>query len=193
MREQEYHYYLKLRAKFPKAAILTEVTIPDEQAEEIYRSARAKVSPYYRRHYKKNGLSFDAEVPEGYDFTKAKLSRRIDYLIFEGSRITAVEMKVSKADFRRDTEEKRQVWKRVVNRFIYLTPEGLLKPEEIPEGCGLWEVNSVGKIVSVKRSAQNPEPEPMPQSMLKYFAWRAFMAERIQPNQPRNSSRRKRR
>lgn len=192
MREIEYDYYILLRNKHPKAAVLTEVTVPDEEAAAIYRSALATRSPYYKRKFRKEGLSFDTEIPDGYDITKAKTSRRIDYLIFEGKTVTAVEMKTSKADFRRDTEEKRQAWRKVTNRFIYLTPEGLLKPEDIPPGCGLWEVTNLGKIVTVKKATVTKNPEPMPASMVKYFAWRAFISEKPGPNRGRTPrSRRK--
>lgn len=193
MRELEYEYYLALRAKHPKAAVLTEVTVTDEEASKVYHSALAARSPYYRRKFKKQGIECDSVVPDGYDPSTAKTRRRIDYLIFEGQTVTAVEMKVSRADFKRDTEEKRQAWKRITNRFIYLTPKGLLKPEEIPAGCGLWEMTPTGQIVTVKKATRNPNPEPMPASMVKYFAWRAFVAEKSSIAIRRSTSRVKRR
>lgn len=176
MRELEAAYYQALQVKHPKAAILTEVTVPDEQAEYVYRSYNARNSPYYRRYYLRKNLPIDAEIPEDYSPLNVKLSRRIDYLIFEGQTITAVEMKISKADFRRDTEEKRAAWKSVTNRFAYLTPKGLLTVEEIPEGCGLWEYEN-GVITIVKKAKTNKTPLPLPLSMVKYFAWRTFLAE----------------
>jgi len=176
MREQEEIFYAALRAKHNKAAILTEVTMPDLHAERLSRAARALSNPRMKRIYDKSGLDYDAEVPDGYNWQDAKLTRRIDFLMFEGQAITAIEMKVSKADFRRDTEDKRRAWKSVVNRFVYLTPKGLLTPEEIPEGCGLWEYDN-GVITVVKKCRSNPNPEPFPPTMMKYFAWRAFAAE----------------
>lgn len=177
MREQEKAFYNALRYKHNKAAILKEVTVPDEEAEHVYRTWNAKYgSPWYKRTYDQQGLSYDAVIPDSYDHRKVKLTRRIDFLLFEGQEITAVEMKVSKADFRRDTEEKRRAWKNITNRFVYLTPPGLLKPEEVPEGCGLWECQN-GRIVVVKKAKRNPDPAPFPPSMIKYFAWRAFLAE----------------
>ncbi len=180
MRELEHKYYAALRRKHSKAAILPEVTIPDEEEELLYRSAYAKVSPYMKRKFRKQGLDCEAEVPEDYNFRNAKLTRRIDFLMFDGPSITAIEMKVSKADFRRDTESKRKAWKRVVNKFVYLTPKGLLTVDEIPEGCGLWEYDN-GLITVVKKAKIVKNPEPLPKSMMKYFAWRAFIGETNPP------------
>lgn len=188
MREQEELFFQALRAKHNKAAILKEVTMPDESAALIYRTRQAQSSPRYRAWFDKKGLTYDGVVPDDYDMAKAKLTRRIDFLMFEGPTVTAIEMKVSKADFRRDTEDKRRAWKAVTNRFVYLTPKGLLAPEDIPEGCGLWEFEN-GKIVVVKKSKTNNDPEPFPESMVKYFAWRAFAAEATNPRRARRRRR----
>lgn len=177
MREQERSFYNALCFKHKKSAILKEVTVPDEEAEHVYRTWLATYgSPWYKRTYDQQGLTYDAVIPDGYDHRNVKLTRRIDFLMFEGQEITAVEMKVSKADFRRDTEDKRRAWKNITNRFVYLTPEGMLNPDEVPEGCGLWEFHN-GRIVVVKKAKRNPEPQPFPPSMIKYFAWRVFTAE----------------
>lgn len=75
--------------------------------------------------------------------------RRIDYLLMRISRRSqprheriALEVKVTRADFRRDTDEKRAAWFAVADRFAYVAPVGMIKPEELPQGCGLMEYNS---------------------------------------------------
>jgi hypothetical protein len=167
-----------LRKKFDTAAVLSEVTMTDEEESHRVRSAYAMKSAYYKRLFKKRGQSFDLTMilPEGYDTSKAILTRRIDALIFESQQITAVEIKISRSDFFRDTLEKRSAWVKHTNRFAYLTPKGLVKSEEVPEGCALWEYEN-GIITIVKRSKINKESTDFPQSMVKYFAWRAFSAE----------------
>lgn len=72
--------------------------------------------------------------------------RRIDYLLMRISRRSsprheriALEVKVTRADFKRDTDEKRAAWFAVADRFAYVTPRGLITPEEVPPGCGLIE------------------------------------------------------
>jgi hypothetical protein len=116
-------------------------------------------------------------LPVGYRLKDAITQRRIDALIFESKMLTAVEVKVSRADFFRDTDAKRGAWFRHTHRFVYLVPKGLVKMEEVPDGCGLWEYEA-GQITVTKKSKINKTPLPFPFSMTKYFAWRAFIAER---------------
>jgi hypothetical protein len=165
-----------VKRKFPKAAILGEVTMTDEVEAERVRTAQAIMNPFYRKHYDKKGLTYQAELPTGYLPHIIPVDRRIDALIFEGNSRTAVEIKISRADFFRDTEEKRRPWIRHTNKFVYLVPSGLVKPTEVPEGCGLWEYHE-GSIKSTKNARSNKEVEDFPQAMFKYFAWRAFLAE----------------
>ena len=68
----------------------------------------------------------------------------------------AYEVKVSRADF---LNEIKMPWKRETamaysNRFIYITPPGLIKKDEIPEGCGLQEVHPSGHIRTVVKAPQ---------------------------------------
>lgn len=166
-----------LRSKFPDAAILAEVTMEDEQELERVRTAAARRRPSLRAAYETKNLSCDAVLPDGYDARNAITSRRIDALIFESKSRTAVEIKISRADFFRDTEAKRSAWLQHTHRFIYLVPKGLVKVEEVADGCGLWEYEN-GKITILKRAKINKEAKDFPPSMVKYFAWRAFAAER---------------
>ena len=99
-------------------------------------------------------------------------TRRIDGLMLDGGGTrTAIEVKISRSDFLRETEEKRRPWRKITNRFIYATPAGLLKPAEIPDGCGLWEVDG-NTVRIVKRAKSNPKPEPIPHQVLVALAYR---------------------
>lgn len=53
----------------------------------------------------------------------------------------AVEVKISRADFRRDTPAKRAPWEALVHRFAYAVPAGLVTVDEVPSGCWLIEVS----------------------------------------------------
>lgn len=172
--------FAALRKKFNKDAVLSEVTMTDEVEAHRVRSAYAISRPYYKKWYDKRGETYDLTMvfPDGYLAAKAVTRRRIDALIFESHQITAVEIKISRADFFRDTLDKRGPWVNVTNRFVYLTPKGLIKLEEVPDGCALWEYDPEnGAITIVKRSKINKTPEDFPTSMVRYFAWRAFAAE----------------
>lgn len=56
----------------------------------------------------------------------------------------AVEVKVTRADFMRDTSEKRAPWMRAATRFAYAVPAGLVTADEVPPGCGLLAVKHAG-------------------------------------------------
>jgi hypothetical protein len=58
----------------------------------------------------------------------------------KGHERIAVEVKVSRSDFRNETDAKRQPAEHSAHRTTYAAPAGLLKPEEMPEGWGLIEV-----------------------------------------------------
>ncbi|MBX4388477.1 hypothetical protein K4H03_20500, partial [Mycobacterium tuberculosis] len=66
-----------------------------------------------------------------------------------GFKATAYEVKVSRADFRRDTAIKQREARLFSDQFYYVTPAGLLKPEECPDWAGLIEFNngSLKKVV----------------------------------------------
>jgi len=69
---------------------------------------------------------------------------RIDFWTLEtaasaGFRATSYEIKVSRQDYKRDTEEKQAGALRHSDRFFYVTPPGLLKKADIPEWGGLME------------------------------------------------------
>lgn len=58
-----------------------------------------------------------------------------------GERVS-YEIKVSRSDFRKEIKEpvKRKMGLNVSNLFYFVTPAGLLKPEEVPSECGLIEL-----------------------------------------------------
>lgn len=100
-------------------------------------------------------------------------ARRIDGLLFDGGQSrTAIEVKISRSDYLRETDAKRRVWRAITNRFVYATPAGLLRPDEIPYGCGLWEVDDAGRVTIVKRAKSNRNPEPVPHQVLVALAYR---------------------
>jgi hypothetical protein len=102
---------------------------------------------------------------------KAVSSRRIDALMFEGLQRTAIEIKVTKADFKADTWAKRRAWAKVVHRFIYAVPEDL--DVQAPYGCGLWRVNEYGRVTVDRKATIQKYPEHLPQDVIQRIAYRA--------------------
>lgn len=88
----------------------------------------------------------------------------------------AIEIKVSRGDFARDSEAKRAPWQAVVHRFFYATPAGLLRPGEVPEGCGLLEVYGAS-LKMVKRASLLRRPAPLPDDVVGQLARRVSRAD----------------
>lgn len=76
------------------------------------------------------------------------------------SKSILIEVKISRADFLKD---KKKPWRADGQGFgkrrVYLTPQGLLKPEEVPYGWELWEVHGktkpMLKIIKGKKVVKN--------------------------------------
>lgn len=157
--------------KYSDCALLREVVIFDELAEAEIEQATAE---WWQRR-RERGNTTDPADP----FPQGVWTRRIDGLLFDGNQSrTAIEVKVSRADFLRETDEKRRAWRAVTHRFVYATPVGLLRPDEIPDGCGLWEVHPDGSVAIAKKARGNKTPEPIPQRVLVALAYRLKNAER---------------
>lgn len=82
--------------------------------------------------------------------------RRIDFWTLEpsfskGYRATSYEVKISRGDFKRDSDEKQAGALSYSDRFFYVTTPGLLKRDEVPDWSGLMEWD--GKNFSVRRRA----------------------------------------
>lgn len=132
-----------------------------------------------RVHHSTAALVHEVSIRDDYwldnwtETERTKPIRRIDALMFDGLQRTAIEIKVSKADYRRDTWQKREAWHRVVHRFVYAVPKGLLEGEGLPHNCGVWEVDDVGRVTVLKKAKINITPEPLPQSVVQALAYRA--------------------
>lgn len=90
--------------------------------------------------------------------------RRIDFWTLEptpsaGFRASAYEIKISRADFARDNEEKQGPALKYSDRFWYVTPPGLIKARELPEWAGLQEFDGQGFKV-IRRAPKREKIEP---------------------------------
>lgn len=74
-------------------------------------------------------------------------NNHIDAMVFncwpsQGMHRTSFEIKVSRSDFKTEMRnpDKRKNAVDFSNQFFFITPVGMLEPEDIPEECGLMEV-----------------------------------------------------
>lgn len=139
----------------------------------------AEVLAAIRRHHRKYPVLHELVLTDHERGRREPRKRRIDALLVgPGGVRTAIEIKTSVADFRRETEAKRRPWIQCCSRFVYATPRGLLDPADIPLGIGLWEVDdrfssSVAPTLTVaKRCAVNPNPLPVPDQLFAALAYR---------------------
>ena len=76
--------------------------------------------------------------------------RRADALVVGRGNETAIaiEIKVSKQDYKHEIEdsEKRALALELSSQYYFATPQGLIEPHDIPEECGLMELDKGGMI-----------------------------------------------
>lgn len=175
-----------IRHKYPKSAIVSEVVLDDQIELALYRRqaierAGARWAQRTEDYYTGKGHVIAEEVPDGWDSRTTQFYRRIDGLMLAGGEYTAIEIKCTRADFKRETEEKRRAWRNVTHRFIYAAPAGIIDPADLPPYAGLWEFgeDKYGQmaVTSVKRATKNKTPEPMPQQVITAMFYRAAKAE----------------
>jgi hypothetical protein len=85
--------------------------------------------------------------------------------------IVAYEIKISKADFKKDLdnfEKKQGETFKHSTEFYYVCPHGMILPDEVPEQCGLYWVNSAMQLRNKKRATIRSMPN-VPPSMFKSF------------------------
>lgn len=175
-----------IRHKYPKAAVVSEVVLDDQVELALYRResierSGSRWAQQTEAYHAARGQVIAEEVPDGWDSRTAQFYRRIDGLMLAGGEYTAIEIKCTRADFRRETEEKRRAWRNVTSRFIYAAPAGVIPVAELPPYAGLWEFgeNKYGEmtVTAVKRAVKNKTPEPLPQQVITAMFYRAAKAE----------------
>ena len=116
--------------------------------------------------YKKHADAVCCEELPCYDgWQGASMARRrIDFWVLTGGMrqsAKAYEIKVSRADFMRDTKEKQVFALQYSDQFYYATPKGLLHKNEIPEWAGLIEYDiEKGRWRTIKQDAGSKKIEP---------------------------------
>lgn len=121
----------------------------------------------------------EAHLADPENVAREPYYRRIDGLMFDGPQRTAIEVKVSKADVKRETISKVLPWKKVTHRFIYAMPANLIDlyaMNEYPHalyGCGIWWIHEDGSVEVARKAIINKYPEPLPQHVITALAYRA--------------------
>lgn len=74
----------------------------------------------------------------------------------------ALEIKVTHEDFLREIADprKRIPAMSIAHRFAFVAPAGIIPKDEIPEGCGLLEIDGSGKVFIKVHAAYAPPKQP---------------------------------
>lgn len=168
-----------IRDTYPKCAVVREVSINDTFEAAILNRWRLEGSRtrFWEQYFRDHDSPVADEVPDGWNPSESKPVRRIDALLRDTSGYTAIEIKVTRADFRRDTPEKRRAWAAHTRRFIYATPAGLISPSEVPDGCGHWEFDG-RRLTVAKKATINKTPLALPRSVFDSMLYRVSNYER---------------
>lgn len=102
-----------------------------------------RLRSYFHRRLENRGARFDMLTQVAVD------GRIIDALVMLHDptvQLLAFEVKVSRADYRNETDAKRAPAWAIAHQCLYITPIGLLPMEWIPTGWGLMEVDESGGV-----------------------------------------------
>jgi hypothetical protein len=133
----------------------------------------AEVLAAIRRHSGKYPVVHEMVLTDKERGRREPRKRRIDgLLIAAGGKRTAIEIKVSRADYARESDAKRRAWMAVTSRFVYACPAGLLQPSEMPPGCGLWWIHEDGRLTVERKCSVNKDPLPVPDQLFAALAYR---------------------
>lgn len=116
-----------------------------------------KVVTILRRHFL---IGQDAAAAHWSLLTQVPYAGRvIDVLLVHEHGLTmAVEIKVSAADFRNETPEKRAASLVLADQCFYAAPAGLLRPEQMPPGWGLMTVHENDRGDTATTIVSMPKP-----------------------------------
>ena len=129
---------------------------------------------WLRRHQSANGHGCNIAMAECKSGWTGEIPDAIGFkLEHPHSTSVVVEVKVSRGDFLADRKKPHRISGGMGVYRYFLCPEGLIQPEELPEGWGLLWVNSRGHI--------KPKAGPVVHASGNYYAWVEALEQWRQP------------
>lgn len=106
------------------------------------------------------------EIEVAYDVGRRRLIRRFDFVAANvcaghGFTVVGVEIKISRSDFLAEHRDptKFGTLRKMTHVAYYAVPAGLLKKDELPDGAGLLELRSDGRLREMVKPVRNPEAD----------------------------------
>lgn len=141
--------------------------LPLESPPESLPQGAACIDGLLHEKYGQDPWFYFSQVPERAD----GMGRTIDGLAVNvwNSKfaVIAFEIKVSRSDFLSELRDpsKRQPFIERSTQFYFVTPHGLVQPDEVPAECGLMWVQAGGRIIT-KKAAQQRTLKTVPAQFL---------------------------
>lgn len=130
-------------------------------SDRIIKSLKASFShpKYLSLSEARIGTGFGKENEQRIDFWAMSSYPSENFLKY------SFEVKTSRSDFLREIKnpDKRKWAMRYSNHYIFAAPANMLKPDEIPLECGLWEFcqNEGSALLQIKKTVPSPYRESM--------------------------------
>jgi len=117
-----------------------------------------------RRHFAhpQRGIVFEVAQATGFNARRHIDAIGMDLWPSHGLGIYAIEIKVSRSDWRRELQqpEKAEELARFADYFVVAAPKGIVPQSELPAAWGLYEMHDDGKLV-IARHAAITKAEPV--------------------------------
>lgn len=166
-RDEEKHYRASVFVTEAGVAVLASYRAMRQSRASCHHSMGARLAEFLRENERLawENIEFKSFRPpvdqvdskDASDFVRFDIVRPDVFSIHPTHDITKTapqihEIKVSRADFLADLAKpaKRAAYQRLAGAVYYVAAAGLLKTDEIPEGCGLMEERSPGVFVRTK-------------------------------------------
>jgi hypothetical protein len=137
--------------------------IRDDSVHQVTTFTATEIGNRLHNRYPAPEWAAFCELRDGPGFNQR---RTVDFFAVntwpsKGLAAVAVEVKVSRADFRRELDhpEKRATIIPYVNEFWFAAPRGVINQKEVPDGCGLLETWG-DKLRATIRAKQFMDREP---------------------------------
>jgi hypothetical protein len=153
-------YQLTEKGKQAATTITPEdmVTVPGKKPE----LTEAQITSVLQKEFsERTGWAFFSQLrgSTGYFYNQQYLDGwAINLWPSRGTQIIAFEIKVYRSDLLKELKDsdKRVYAMNVSNQFYFVTPEGLMKKDEIPDDCGLMEVQNQNGYLTIRKIKKAP-------------------------------------
>lgn len=133
---------------------------PEISAEDVRRALRSHFDP--QEWWLIEEVAIGEWGRRYIDALALRLIRGRSYDQTSYTAVWAIEIKVSRPDFLKEIKDptKRRPAEALANVFVFAAPLGMIDPDELPDGCGLLEIDNRGKVQVTARGEWTRKDPP---------------------------------